>query len=254
MPESSQIPTPKPWAFLVEYLPAVLRRWVALMTGSLPVAIYEIVAALPGDQHPWNHPPPWVIWLSVLLAAVTAQFFTWRDVRHALFVANTKVRDLEAQLVAAPVFTSDGLSWETLGSKLVTGTEFNGLANTVNIMPVKPGVDRLPQPLILRVQCLREPRRVSAVYTEDFADMNPQHRHCVPDNLISFEGKSVYVKLIEPRFMLRAVLAVTIFGHSAEEVTVERVEHPVSEVGRFRPASPLPAPPPADPPSSKASG
>jgi len=72
------------------------------MTGSLPVAIYEIVAALPGDQHPWNRPPSWLIWLSVLIAAVTAQFLTWRDVRNER-ESLRKEKNQELEIVNAKV-------------------------------------------------------------------------------------------------------------------------------------------------------
>jgi hypothetical protein len=104
----------KSWSLLLEYLQAVLRHSVALMTGSLPLAVYEVLTlAAPGKEHLWNHPPPWLIWLSVLIAVTAAQFRAWLDIRkkrdearktgedrlrekaQALDAANARIRELQ---------------------------------------------------------------------------------------------------------------------------------------------------------------
>jgi hypothetical protein len=81
-------------------LPAVRRHSVALMTGSLPLALYEILTwAAPDAPHKeylWNHPPGWLIWLSVMLAMTTAQYRAWLDMRKQRDMSNRKLRLLEA--------------------------------------------------------------------------------------------------------------------------------------------------------------
>jgi hypothetical protein len=247
MPESSQIQAQKPWALLVQYLPPVLRKWVALMTGSFPVAVYEIIAALPGD-HLWNRPPSWVIWLAVLVAAVTAQFLTWRDVRNELEMlrreknqeleqAAATIRELEAKL--APAFTSDGLAWETI---LGAPVDLREVSNAGDVMTM-PGSfvttvniaahgDGLPQPLNLRLYCSREPKDAYTTYYPDRTNIDRRHPTPLPASPVRIEGKCVYVEFREPRLKPPAMFAVTVRGETQQEIAVERVERLAGRVRR----------------------
>src|ERR1700710_433578 len=71
---------------LVEHLGAVLRQWVALMTGSLLVAAYALLPIIkpdaPGTRYPWNHLPPWAGWALATLALIVAQYLAWREIRN----------------------------------------------------------------------------------------------------------------------------------------------------------------------------
>jgi hypothetical protein len=70
---------------ILEYLLAVRRHWVSLMTGSLLVAVYATLTLgfpdTPHSKYPWNHLPSWVVWTLAVLALATAQYLAWRDVR-----------------------------------------------------------------------------------------------------------------------------------------------------------------------------
>ncbi|HEX4966002.1 MAG TPA: hypothetical protein VF173_34650 [Thermoanaerobaculia bacterium] len=71
---------------ILEYLLAVRRHWAALVTGSLPIAVYTILAlGFPDEphkiQHFWNHLPQWAVILLALLGVTVAQFLAWNDLR-----------------------------------------------------------------------------------------------------------------------------------------------------------------------------
>jgi hypothetical protein len=65
------------------YLRAVLRYWVALMTGSSPIAIYTflVTAFRDTDQvhYSWNHLPQWLVTALAFLGLVLAQYLAWRE-------------------------------------------------------------------------------------------------------------------------------------------------------------------------------
>jgi hypothetical protein len=69
-----------------EHLRAVFRHWVALMTGSVAVALYEILTIgqpdTPGAPHFWNHIPQWAVWEFALFCVVFAQFRAWIDMKR----------------------------------------------------------------------------------------------------------------------------------------------------------------------------
>jgi hypothetical protein len=75
-----------PNATIIEHLRAVRRHWVALVTGSLPIAAYTVLVLglpdVPGKTwHFWNHLPPWFVWSLALLGVIWAQFLAWRDMK-----------------------------------------------------------------------------------------------------------------------------------------------------------------------------
>jgi hypothetical protein len=80
---------------LLDYLRAVLRHGVSLMTGCLLVAVYEVATvAFPGKEHWWNKPPPLAVWSLVLAAIARAQYLAWRDVHTERGSLQSKVEGL----------------------------------------------------------------------------------------------------------------------------------------------------------------
>jgi hypothetical protein len=106
MSEPSPIPVPKRWSLFLEYLRAVRRRWVSLMTGSLVVALYAIlVVAFPSKEHWWNQMPQWVVWSLVVLALVAAQYRAWLDMREQRDKVLEQRRGYESAVLTVNAFT-----------------------------------------------------------------------------------------------------------------------------------------------------
>ena len=83
---------------LRQHLRGVLRHWVALVTGSIPAAVYPfLVVGLPDTEHwwyLWNHIPKWAVLTLFFLGIIVAQYRAWRDTQVKLRRAETHIAEI----------------------------------------------------------------------------------------------------------------------------------------------------------------
>jgi hypothetical protein len=187
---------------LLAYCRAVLRQWVALMTGSLLVAVYELLPLVapngPGRTYPWNHLPPWIAWILAVLALFVAQCRAWLEMWEA------------------PAFTSEGLTYSSSRGSI----EQEKFVVTAAIRTVNA---ELPQPLTLRMLCSEEPEGAFAILNR----INP----FLGDGIFSppsIDGNCVTIVLKEPMLTSTMHLSVKVVGRSKEPFYVEKVERLVA--------------------------
>jgi len=156
------------------------------------------------------YPERRLLWVLVALFAVGAVLSFIQ-----VFRIHRRAKRTEATSLT---YTSDGLAWRTLAGGF---SRTAGYQTLINVHPDDSGGQQLPQPLILRVTCSREPTEAWGTFYSDSRNLNSRH---LPSIWGSIEGRIIKLELRDPKLRPPSMLAISARGETEDEITIERVE------------------------------